>query len=142
MRYQESLPIKKRYIEIIGGIRKYAPKLVICVSLSGRDFGELEKRSDPLLLEGDLKPDMGSLTLSSLSFNKTASVNTPEMVADLARIMKEKGIVSELKSFDIGNEQLKMNSLAIAVGGAYVLVLRIIYGLIQLGESWRQIVIF
>ena len=42
---------KEVYAEIIGGIRKYAPELVICVSLSGRDFGELEKRSDPLLLE-------------------------------------------------------------------------------------------
>lgn len=164
---------KDVYAEIIGGIRKYAPELVICVSLSGRDFGELEKRSDPLLLEGDLKPDMGSLTLSSLNFNKTASVNSPEMVVDLARMMKERGIVPELEAFDIGminyakylerkkllqaphyfnllfgniacsqanllhtgvmindlpgdsqwslagigNDQLKMNSLAIAVGG-------------------------
>lgn len=30
------------YAEIIEGIRKYAPELVICVSLSGRNFGELE----------------------------------------------------------------------------------------------------
>tara|TARA_Y100000385_G_scaffold289513_1_gene359220 strand:+ start:248 stop:1114 length:867 start_codon:yes stop_codon:yes gene_type:complete len=93
---------KEVYAEIIDGIRKYAPELVICVSLSGRDFGELEKRSDPLLLEGDLKPDMGSLTLSSLNFNKTASVNAPDMVVDLARMMKEKGIVPELEAFDIG----------------------------------------
>jgi len=93
---------KEVYAEIIGGIRKYAPELVICVSLSGRDFSELEKRSEPLFLEGNLKPDMGSLTLSSLNFNKTASVNAPDMVVDLARIMKEKGIVPELEAFDIG----------------------------------------
>ena len=33
------------------------------------NFSELEKRSEPLMLEGNLKPDMGSLTLSSLNFN-------------------------------------------------------------------------
>lgn len=93
---------KEIYADIIAGIRKFAPDLVICVSLSGRDFSELEKRSDALQLEGDLKPDMGSLTLSSLNFNATASINSPQMVQDLARIMKEKGIVPELEVFDAG----------------------------------------
>ena len=93
---------KTIYASIIGGIRKYAPELVICASLSGRTFKELLQRADPLLLEDDLKPDMGSLTLSSLNFNKIASVNTPNMICDLATIMKEKGIVPELEAFDIG----------------------------------------
>jgi len=93
---------KEIYCKIVEGIRKYAPELVICISLSGRDFSELEKRSDPLLMEGNLKPDMGSLTLSSLNFNKTASLNAPDMIENLARIMKEKGIVPELEAFDIG----------------------------------------
>ncbi len=90
------------YSKIVEGVRKYAPELVVCLSLSGRNFGELEKRSEPLMLEGNLKPDMGSLTLSSLNFNKTASVNAPDMIQSLARIMKEKGIVPELEAFDIG----------------------------------------
>ena len=93
---------KEIYGKIIEGIRKYAPYLVLCVSLSGRDFSALEQRGDPLLLEGDLKPDMGSLTLSSLNFNNTGSMNTPEMIQDLARLMKLKGIVPELEAFDIG----------------------------------------
>ncbi len=93
---------KELYAEIIGGIRAFAPELVICVSLSGRNFKELEQRTDPLFLEGDLKPDMGSLTLSSLNFNQTASLNAPSMVQDLARVMKEKGIVPELEAFDVG----------------------------------------
>ena len=54
------------------------------------------------MLKGNLKPDMGSLTLSSLNFNKTASVNSPDTVMALANIMKEKGIVPELEAFDIG----------------------------------------
>ncbi|RLD30029.1 MAG: 3-keto-5-aminohexanoate cleavage protein [Bacteroidetes bacterium] len=93
---------KEIYAEIISGIRKYAPRLVICVSLSGRDFSELSQRSDALYLEDSLKPDMGSLTLSSLNFNNMASVNTPQMVQDLAKVMKEKGIVPELEVFDAG----------------------------------------
>ncbi len=76
--------------------------MVLCVSLSGRDFKELEQRADPLFLEGNLKPDMGSLTLSSLNFNKTASINSPEMVKNLAALMLKKGIVPELEAFDIG----------------------------------------
>jgi uncharacterized protein (DUF849 family) len=93
---------KEIYAEIISGIRKYAPKLVICVSLSGRDFSELSQRSDALYLEDAVKPDMGSLTLSSLNFNKVASINSPQMVQDLAKVMKDKGIVPELEAFDAG----------------------------------------
>ncbi len=93
---------KEVYGEIIGGIRKYAPELVICVSLSGRNVSELELRADPLNLEGHLKPDLGSLTLSSLNFANSASRNSPKMVQDLAARMKEKGIVPELEAFDNG----------------------------------------
>jgi len=93
---------KEIYAEIIAGIRKFDPTLVICVSLSGRNFNLLEQRTDALMLEGDLKPDMGSLTLSSLNFNKVASMNAPSMIADLARVMKEKNMVPELEAFDIG----------------------------------------
>ncbi|WP_205728922.1 3-keto-5-aminohexanoate cleavage protein [Flagellimonas onchidii] len=97
-------PTYKReiYAQIIEGIRKHDPELVICVSLSGRDFPEFEKRADPLFLENSLKPDMGSLTLSSLNFNATASANSPDMIQGLAKIMLEKGIVPELEAFDIG----------------------------------------
>jgi len=90
------------YGRIIEKVRAFAPDLVICVSLSGRNFPELEKRSEPLQLTGDLKPDMGSLTLSSLNFNRSASVSEPEVIQGLARIMQERGIVPELEAFDAG----------------------------------------
>lgn len=93
---------KEVYGEIIEGIRKYAPELVICVSLSGRNVSELELRADPLNLEGHLKPDLGSLTFSSLNFANSASRNSPRMVQNLAARMKEKGIVPELEVFDNG----------------------------------------
>ena len=75
---------------------------MISVSTSGRNFFEFEKRSEVLELEGALKPDLGSLTLSSLNFNRQASVNTPEMIQSLARKMMEKGIRPELEVFDLG----------------------------------------
>jgi uncharacterized protein (DUF849 family) len=51
--------------KIIEGIRRFSGDLIICVSLSGRGIIESSRRALPLQLEGSLKPDMGSLTLSS-----------------------------------------------------------------------------
>lgn len=90
------------YGKLIGGIRRFAPDLVICVSLSGRNSPELEKRAEPLQLDGDLKPDMGSLTLASLNFSRQASLNAPEVIIGLASRMKEKDILPELEAFDLG----------------------------------------
>lgn len=90
------------YGKIIEGIRKYSKDLIVCVSLSGRGIKEFEHRANPLQLTGEMKPDMGSLTLSSLNFNKTESVNSPEMIQLLAEEMKEKGILAELEAFDSG----------------------------------------
>ena len=90
------------FAEIISGIRKYDKELVIVVTTSGRAFGEYEKRKDPLTLEGELKPDMGSLTLSSVNFNKEASMNTPGMIMALAEEMKRRRILPELEVFDSG----------------------------------------
>ena len=90
------------YGEIISGIRKYCSDLVVCVSLSGRTYSEFKKRSEVLQLEGNLKPDMGSLTLSSLNFNNQASINAPEMIQSLALEMNKRGILPELEAFDAG----------------------------------------
>ncbi len=93
---------KDLYAEIIVGIRRHHPDLVLGVSTSGRDFQEFEKRSDVLRLKGDAKPDFASLTLSSLNFNKQASVNAPEMIQALAREMQTRDIRPELEAFDLG----------------------------------------
>ncbi len=93
---------KETYARIIAGIREFAPDLIICVSTSGRIFNEFEKRAEVLGLRGDVKPDMASLTLSSLNFNRDASVNEPSMIMALAKEMLEKGIKPELEIFDLG----------------------------------------
>jgi uncharacterized protein (DUF849 family) len=90
------------YAELIAQIRSFAPDLVICVSLSGRRVKEFEHRAAPLKLKAELKPDMGSLTLSSLNFNREASINAPHMIQDLAREMKNRKIAPELEAFDAG----------------------------------------
>ncbi len=103
-RDEEGSPSHKKeiYDKIIRGIRSFAPDLIICVSTSGRVFNVLETRSEVLALEGESKPDMASLTLSSLNFNHVASANTPDMIQGLAKKMLEKGIKPELEIFDLG----------------------------------------
>ena len=93
---------KEIYEQIVGGIKKINKDIIICVSTSGRSWSEFEKRSECLELTGSSKPDMGSLTLSSLNFNKQASVNSPKMIQMLAKKMLDNNIKPELEAFDVG----------------------------------------
>lgn len=93
---------KEIFGEIISGIRKFAPELVISVTTSGRVYNTIEKRTNVLDLDGWEKPDMGSLTLSSLNFNKTASVNEPDMIVGILKKMNDRYIKPELEAFDSG----------------------------------------
>ena len=89
---------KETYQKIIEGIKKHCPELLICVSLTGRNFPELEKRSEVL----QLYPDMGSLTMSSLNFPTGASINEPEMILSLIDEMDKYGVQPEIECFDSG----------------------------------------
>ncbi len=89
---------KEIYSKIIEGIKKHCPDLLICVSLTGRNFPELEKRSEVL----QLYPDMGSLTMSSLNFPSGASINQPEMILSLIKEMDKYGVQPEIECFDSG----------------------------------------
>jgi uncharacterized protein (DUF849 family) len=90
------------YARIVGAVRDVAPDVLINVSTSGRTWSELEKRADVLALDGDFKPDLASLTLSSLNFIGSASVNAPDTIRGLVRIMRDRGIIPELEIFDLG----------------------------------------
>lgn len=94
------------FSKIVDGIRKYCPELVICVSLSGRNFPEIEKRTEVL----QLMPDMASLTLSSLNFQTGASINEPDIILQLIEQMNNWGVIPELECFDTGMIN-KANSL-------------------------------
>ena len=93
---------KSVYAEIIARIRERAPDMVICVSCSGRHVPEFGQRSEVLDLADKLRPDMASLTLGSLNFSHSTSVNSPAMVRDLAAKMRDTGIKPELEVFDVG----------------------------------------
>ncbi len=97
---------KDVYGEIIRGIREVDGRgesaLILCVSTSGRIWNDFERRAEVLELEDEVKPDMASLTLSSLNFNRQASINSPHMIQMLAKKMMERDIKPELEAFDIG----------------------------------------
>jgi len=89
---------KEVYQKIIEGIKKHCPELLICVSLTGRNFPELEKRTEVL----QLRPDLGSLTMSSLNFPTGASINQPDMILALIKEMDKYGVQPEIECFDTG----------------------------------------
>lgn len=93
---------RETYARLVGAVREVAPEVLVNVSTSGRTWSELERRADCLALDGDLKPDLASLTTSSLNFLGTASVNGPDVVKGLATIMRDRGITPELELFDLG----------------------------------------
>jgi len=89
---------KEIYGPIIEGIRKHCPELLVCASLTGRNFPELIHRTEVL----ECLPDMGSLTMSSLNFPTGASTNQPQMILDLISTMGEYGVHPEIECFDSG----------------------------------------
>jgi 3-oxoadipate:acetyl-CoA acetyltransferase len=90
------------YAEVIAAVRSRCPNAIVCVSTSGRTFKTFDERSEVLELDGELKPELASLTLGSLNFPQQASVNEPKMIHALAERMAERGIVPELEVFDFG----------------------------------------
>lgn len=84
--------------QIFEGIRKHCPDLIICASSSGRLVQDFESRSEVI----ELKPDMCSLTLSSLNFMHSASVNSPDIIKQLLDKMNQYHVVPELECFDLG----------------------------------------
>ena len=89
---------KEIYRDIVEGVRKYCPGLIICLSTSGRNTNSLKDRSEVM----ELYPDMCSLTLGSLNFMNQASVNAPDTIIALAEKMKAYGVKPELECFHMG----------------------------------------
>lgn len=89
---------KTKYSKIFEGIKKHCPELIICGSTSGRNFPEFEKRSEVI----ELKPDMASLTLSSVNFVNQTGINQPDMIVKLIEKMNAYNVIPELEVFDLG----------------------------------------
>lgn len=89
---------KDVFQRIIEGVRKHAPDLPICVSLSGRYTQDVAQRTEVL----SLRPDMASLTMSSMNFPKQASINDPDTIRSLIDSMDKYGVNPEIECFDSG----------------------------------------
>ncbi|AYQ31339.1 3-keto-5-aminohexanoate cleavage protein [Runella sp. SP2] len=101
------------YQKIIDGIKENAPDLVVGVSLSGRFYSDKVLRAEVL----SLQPDLASLTMSSLNFPKSASINDPDTILWLIDEMNKYGVNPEIECFDSGmlnfvNYLLRKNVLA------------------------------
>jgi uncharacterized protein (DUF849 family) len=77
-------------------------EVILCVTTTGRKDPYFEYRSRVLDLDGLMKPDMATLTLSSLNFSQQASINSPDTIRALASRMRERNILPELEVFDLG----------------------------------------
>jgi len=99
---EEPTPDPVIYAEIVGRIRGKNSDVIICVTTSGRNWEELEKRAAVPDLQGNLKPDMASLTLGSLNFPTQASINTLQTIQSLALCMLERNIKPEMEIFEVG----------------------------------------
>jgi len=88
--------------DLIAAVRESSPGAIVIATTSGRCVQEVNARAACLRLEGASKPDMASLTLSSMNFASEASINAPELVIHLASLMQERGIRPELEVFDLG----------------------------------------
>ncbi len=77
-RDSDDLPTYRKdiYSQILNGVRKVCPDIILCVSTSGRVFKTFEQRSEVLELV-DPAPEMASLTLGSMNFARNESVNSP-----------------------------------------------------------------
>jgi 3-keto-5-aminohexanoate cleavage enzyme len=85
------------YCELVDLVRE-ATDLVINVSLSGRFMPDVETRAAPLTS----RPDLASLTVGSMNFISSPSVNAPDTIRDLAARIYAVGAVPELEVFEAG----------------------------------------
>lgn len=92
------------YGRLIEAIRQLpgGREALLCVTTSGRQEADFQARSRVLELDGAGRPDMASLTLSSLNFAQAASLNAPDTIRQLAAQMQARGIRPELEVFDLG----------------------------------------
>lgn len=112
---------KEAFQRIIEGIKSNAPDLTIGVSLSGRYVEDQYLRSEVL----SLYPDMASLTMSSLNFPQSASINSPETILWLIEEMNKFGVNTEIECFDTGmlNYTQYLISKGILPPGIYINVI-------------------
>ncbi|MEU6860402.1 3-keto-5-aminohexanoate cleavage protein [Glycomyces sp. NPDC046736] len=93
---------KEVFAEICEAVVAEAPDMILVVTTSGRNWNDFARRSESLSITGAAKPELASLTLGSMNFPTGPSINSPEMIEQLATTMRDNGITPELEVFDVG----------------------------------------
>lgn len=86
--------------EIYNGITEACPGVLISGTTSGRFVSSVEARGQALGEHYSNTPSLASLTLGSMNFRTSASVNAPDIIRKLATKMNELKIVPELEIFN------------------------------------------
>jgi 3-keto-5-aminohexanoate cleavage enzyme len=85
-----------RFAEVLEGVRRHCPGMIIQFSTGGRGRAQ-DERAVPLLLH----PDMASLATGSVNFATQIYDNPPELVVAMAQAMLKAGIKPEIEVFDL-----------------------------------------
>ncbi|HEX3456206.1 MAG TPA: 3-keto-5-aminohexanoate cleavage protein [Gaiellaceae bacterium] len=97
-------PVHRRdlYEAMLAGIRARRPDLIVCVTTSSRAGGDPSHRFEGLEVDGELLPDLASLTLGSYNTPRGVNVNPPDEMVRLLERMQELGVRPELEIFELG----------------------------------------
>jgi uncharacterized protein (DUF849 family) len=87
-----------RFTELLEGLRKHCPGLIVQLSTGGRS-GAGRERGAML----GLKPDMASLAVGSNNFPTRVYENSPDLVDWLASEMLVNGVKPEIEAFDLSH---------------------------------------
>lgn len=88
----------ERFAQILEGLRKHTPDLIVQFSTGGRS-GSGRERGGML----GLKPDMASLTVGSNNFPTRVYENSPDLVDWLASEMLAHDVKPEIEAFDLSH---------------------------------------
>jgi uncharacterized protein (DUF849 family) len=98
VRKDDGSPISdpERFAELVAGVRKYCPGMIIQLSTGGRSGGGRERGGMI-----PLKPDMCSLSTGSCNFPTRVYENSPDLVDWLAAEMQANRVKPEIEAFDL-----------------------------------------
>ncbi len=88
----------ERFEEVISGIRKEVPEMIIQISTGGAVGVPFEERMAPL----KLKPDMATLNAGTLNFGDEVFINSPKDIIRLAEYFDEVGVAPEIEVYESG----------------------------------------
>lgn len=102
------------YAAILRELRRRAPRAIAQVSTGGAVGMSLEQRCGPLEVDGDLRPEMATLTCGTVNFGDEVFENPLPAIRAIASRLRARGIQPEIEIFDAGHLD---TALALAAEG-------------------------